>query len=255
MRVATWNMNYWRRTPEDRAAAWSFLTDLGLDVALVQEANPPDGLAAIHRPGGIDQHRRWGSAIVSFAGGLRALDQIDSPEANKKLDLLRTFPGSVAIAEHVDAGEPVVFVGAYGVLDGGYAITTMHRVLFDLTPLLDSRIGKRLVLGGDLNCSTQLEGRDRERHRNLFDRFASLGLVDLLGATAGSRPTLEDCPCSDDPCLHVRTVRHARSVKPWHDDYLFATRALAKHLRDCQPVSEAHAWELSDHCPVLAEFQ
>jgi hypothetical protein len=76
-----------------------------------------------------------------------------------------------------------------------------------------------------------------------------------VGATAGSHPTLDGCPCSDDPCRHVRTIRHARSAKPWQDDYLFATGALAERLRDCQPVSEARAWELSDHCPLLAEFQ
>jgi exonuclease III len=53
----------------------------------------------------------------------------------------------------------------------------------------------------------------------------------------------------------VRTIRHSNSPEPWHNDYLFATAALAEHLSDCQPVSDARAWQLSDHCPVLAEFQ
>jgi hypothetical protein len=44
MHFATWNTNHLRRTPEERAAAWGFSAELGLDVALVQEASPPAGL-------------------------------------------------------------------------------------------------------------------------------------------------------------------------------------------------------------------
>jgi hypothetical protein len=97
-------------------------------------------------------------------------------------------------------------------------------------------LGKRLIIGGDFNCSTQLPGRDRERHRNLFERFATLGLVDLLALTADTRPTLANCPCSDEPCRHVQTLRHDRSTVPWHNDYLFAIAALAERMRDCQPL-------------------
>jgi hypothetical protein len=35
-----------------------------------------------------------------------------------------------------------------------------------------------LVLGGDLNVSTQLDPPDRERHRNALERFKTLGLTD-----------------------------------------------------------------------------
>jgi exonuclease III len=130
----------------------------------------------------------------------------------------------------------------------------MHRVLSDLTPLLDTRFGKHVIIGGDFNCSTQLMGRDRARHRNLFERFTTLGLVDLLALTAESRPPLDNCPCRDEPCRHVQTLRHGNSSIPWHNDYLFATAAVAERLRDCQPVVESAFLALSDHCPVVAEF-
>jgi hypothetical protein len=125
----------------------------------------------------------------------------------------------------------MVFVSPYGVLEEGYAVTTMHRVLSDLTPLLDRDLGKRLIIGGDFNCSTQRPGRDRDRHRNLFERFATLGLVDLLALTAGTRPALADCPCSDELCRHVQTLCQDGSKVPWHNDYLFATAAVADRLR------------------------
>lgn len=253
MRVATWNMNHWQRTPGERTEAWAFLNDLSLDVALVQEALPPPGTRAVYRSEGIGARRKWGSAVVSFGGDLVELARVTSGFAKQEMELLQTFPGSVAIA-HSTEGEGSVFISAYGLLDGGYAITTMHRVLSDITPLLDRDLGKRLIIGGDFNCSTQLEGRDRDRHRNLFERFATLGLVDLLAATADTRLPLDNCPCSDEPCRHVQTHHHPKSALPWHDDYLFATAALAERMRDCQPLAGPDAWRLSDHCPVVAEF-
>jgi hypothetical protein len=255
MRVATWNMSHWQRTPEQRAAGWELLASLDLDIALVQEAVPPPDVPAVYRVGGIGERRKWGSAVVCFGEGLTEIDRIRSPHgAGQELDLLQTFPGSVAIGQPA-GDDPVVYVSAYGVMNGGYAVTTMHKVLSDLTPLLDRDIGKRLIIGGDFNCSTQLGGRDRPRHRNLFDRFATLGLVDLLARTADSRPRLEGCPCADDPCRHAQTLRHARSRVPWHNDYLFATAPLAERLRDCQPLAVDDQWALSDHYPVIAEFE
>jgi hypothetical protein len=246
-------MNYWPRTSEERAEAWALLADLRLDVSLVQEAVPPPDVHAIYRPGGIGK-RRWGSAVVSYTGELSELERVNSPYGHKKeVELNQTFPGSVVLAQLTE-GQPTVFVSAYGVMEGGYAVTTMHRVLSDLTPLLDTRLGKHLIIGGDFNCSTQLPGRDRERHRNLFERFTTLGLVDLLALTADTRPTLDDCPCSDEPCRHVQTLRHGNSSVPWHNDYLFATTSVAKRLSDCQPVVEPAFLAVSDHCPIVAEF-
>ena len=81
-------------------------------------------------------------------------------------------------------------------------------------------------MGGDFNASTQLPRPYRYYDRNLFERIELFGMVDLLGATAPVRPVLRDCPCEDEPCRHVQTHKHSSSEKPWHDDYLYATRKL-----------------------------
>src|SRR5439155_26856337 len=125
MRVATWNMNHWRRTAAERAEAWAFLRDVSLDVALVQEALPPPGLQAVHRSRGIDARRKWGSAVVSFGDNLVELARVTSAYAKQEMELLQTFPGSVAAAQSTE-GDRTVFISAYGLLDGGYAITTMQ---------------------------------------------------------------------------------------------------------------------------------
>ena len=177
--------------------------------------------------------------------------------SSREVSLYQTWPGSVAVATaEPDDGPPVTFVSVYGLIDCGYAVTTVHRVLSDLTPLLDSKYGKRLVLGGDLNCSTQLAPPDRARHRNLFERFESLGLIDLLTLAGDDRAPVAGCPCDDEPCRHVQTHRHSRSAVPWHDDYLFATEPMADRLVSCEAhdQGEPDPWEFSDHCPVVATF-
>jgi len=247
MRVAAWNLH---RRPQ----AWSYLLDeLRPDVALLQEVAPPVDSGALFRRGGIGDNRRWGSAIHARDIQLDELHEVRSRHSKSPTSLHGTWPGTVVVAVgEPELSEPVTFVSVYGLIDQGYAITTVHRILSDLTPLLDTEHGRRLVVGGDLNCSTQLGPPDRERHRNLFERFASLGLVDLLATVAGNREPVAGCPCEDDPCRHVQTHRHPNSRVPWQDDYLFATEALARQLDSCEVLETP--WELSDHRPVVAAF-
>jgi hypothetical protein len=206
-------MDYWRRSSEMRARAWDYLRDqVRPDVALVQEANPAGNFAAVvYRPGGIRDDRAgqpkdlgWGSAVVSFGPPLRPLEYARSPFHTEPTPLLRTFPGSVAVAE-IESTEPLVVVSAYGLIDRGYADTTMHRILSDLTPLVDERLGRRMVIAGDLNVTSQWSVKHRstlkELHKeclardlNLFERFTSLGFQNLVVRT-GEGPLL-GCECS-----------------------------------------------------------
>lgn len=254
LEVLTWNM-------ARRARAWPYLHDVLMadrgapTVALLQEASPAEELAAICRPGGIGSGRPWGSAVLGRGLELEELSEVTTRYSAKPNQLLQTWPGAVAVAvaSLPDRG-PVTFVSVYGLIDRGYAITTMHRILSDLTPLLDTPYGKNLMLGGDFNCSTQLSTPHRGRHKNLFDRFESLGLVDLVARTRDVG--VQGCRCSDEPCRHVQTHRHSQSPVPWQDDYLFATEALASRLVECDVVDsgDPDPWDFSDHCPIRAVF-
>lgn len=259
LRIATWNMNFWQ-TRASQESSWRFLDEVvSPDLALLQECvPPPDRRRVVYREGGISESRRWGSAVVSYRHELEPIAEVKSRYGQGSLSLLDTHPGSVAVAlVRVPSADPVVVVSVYGVIDEGYAITTVHRILSDLTPLIDSPYGRRVVIGGDLNCSTQLRPPHRARHANLFERVRGLGLVDLLEQTRDQREPLRDCICDDAPsCGHVQTHRHRQSRVPWQDDYLFASRELAAQLVSCRPVDagDPDPWELSDHCPVVAEF-
>lgn len=110
-----------------------------------------------------------------------------------------------------------------------------------------------MVLGGDLNLSTQLPAPWRAYQRNAFERIELFGLVDLTAAAALG--PLAGCPCDDDPCRHVQTQDHARSKVPWQNDYLFATKRLATQLRGCEVICpQDEEGVLSDHRVVVARF-
>lgn len=261
LKIATWNLGHaFGGRVATMPAQLDFLrTAVEPDIALLQEVDAPSFDHVVARAEGLGRGGRWGSAVCSDRLVLREVPQVATPYSKNETPILSTIPGSVAAAEATlpDNGS-FVAVSLYGAFDHGYSVTTVHKQLSDLTPLLDSSFGKRVVIGGDLNCSTQVDPPHRVRHRNLFERFASLGLVNLLDLTADARGKLTNCWCDDELCRHVQTHRHRDSAtaRPWQDDYLFATRDLADSLVHCRVIDsgEPDPWGLSDHVPVVATF-
>ena len=253
-KLISWNMSHWQKTSTQRTEAWDYLRSLEADFALLQEAVPPADLpphCCVYRQCGIDANRRWGSAVVSVVGPIEAVLEAKSRHGKVAVGLHMTFPGSVAVAK---TSSGFTLVSVYTVMEQGYAITTLHRQLSDLTPLFDSPLGRRVVLAGDMNISTQFPEPDRSRHRNAIERIASLGMVDAFGLDRPPREALAECPCEDRPCRHVQTQRHGRSTIPWQNDYFFISSALASKVKSCRPIHDGYPWSLSDHCPILLEF-
>jgi exonuclease III len=271
MRIVSWNMDHWLRSAALRERAWQFLREqVRPDIALVQEAVPPSGLSAVFRADGMLDERRsparqlgWGSAVVSLGPGIKAIDHARSPFHREPVPLLRTLPGCVAIAS-LEGDDPLVVISAYGVIDRGYASETVHRILCDITPLVDERRGRGIVLAGDLNITTQwsdkhrrfLRGRYKEcfrRDSNLFDRFSALGFHNLVRRSDDS--VLPDCDCTlGSACRHVQTQRHPRSPFPWQNDYVFVTSDLLDRAPKITVRDEEDAWALSGHCPIVLDL-
>jgi len=173
-----------------------------------------------------------------------------SKHSRKDAELHRTYSGSLAIAEVAD----LVGISWYGILEDGYAVTTVHRQLSDLTPLIDSSLGQKLVVAGDLNISSQFTGMTGARHRNLLDRFATLGLVDCFALNRPARKALSGCPCTEERCLHIQTQQHPRSKVPWQNDYFFVSRKLEAKVRSCYAAEGEEAWQHSGHRPIVLEL-
>ncbi len=260
LRVLSWNLNHWQNSAEARETAWRHLDgeladEYDWDVALLQECLPPaDREDVAFRP---VRDGPSGTAVATRGAGLRPLAIEED-----------TVPGCLVAAE-IDLGErgAATVVSLYGMNDFArrageqtsahrYTITSVHRLLSDLTPLIDLRGRTRspspLVLGGDLNISTQLDPPDRDRHRNVLERFATLGLTDAWTVSPDSEPA-PDCVCGDEQCRHVRTHTHRRSAKPWQNDYLFINRPL--RVTSCKTVIDKETWQRSDHAPVVAVLE
>ncbi len=262
LRVATWNIAHRAPRADGRLAAEAFLTDVvAPDVALLQEAAPrPEvwpQLVAPHPV--ISDGRRWASAVASWGPTLELVTEAKPRSAAKPVSLLKTWPGTVAIAQaEVDSGAPLLFVSLYGLIDDGYTYATLHKQLSDLIYLFDSSLGSRVILGGDFNAGTQGSSRWRELYDNLWERMAMYGLVDLLEQTRERRDPLAGCTCDlENRCGHVHTVK-LRSGKPVQTDYLFATRELAERLVSCDVLDGSNGgqdpFDISDHRPIVAAF-
>lgn len=262
MRVAVWNMSHWSRTPAQREAAWSILVDeLRPDVALLQETvAPPDGSwSCVYRP--IGGARPWGSAVVGFTVDVEEVTHAKGRANSEPQPLLRTWPGSVAIATAPVRGRSVTLVSMYGLIDQGYADTTVHRHLSDLAPMFDDPAHEgRIILGGDLNITTQWTGRHlryRDWETATFARMAALGLVDCLDLHR-EPGQLSGCECPDGhACRHIQTQRHRRSSRPWQNDYLWASRPVVSEavLESAGVHDSAAVQALGDHLPLLAHFR
>jgi exonuclease III len=272
VRIATWNMDYWKRSSELRAGAWTYLVErVRPEIALLQECNPT-GIArsTVFREGGLldtrvspPRKRGWGSAVVSFGPKIAGVEFSVSPFCETPVALLGTYPGSVAIAE-VFARVPLVVVSAYGVIDHGYADSTIHRILSDLTPLIDQRKGRGIVVAGDLNVTTQWSAKHRSlcrgRHNEcyartdlLFRRFQTLGFRNVV-VRSESAP-LEGCGCLlQTECSHVRTQRHKRSSFPWQNDYIFLSEDLCAAGPTVEVLDNEEAWRYSEHFPVVVNL-
>jgi Endonuclease/Exonuclease/phosphatase family len=259
MRIATWNIAHRAAWP----AAAGLLGRLGVDVVLLQEAPAAAATAwtqFVMPHQAISAGRRWASAVASSTVPLESVVRARPRWADGDVPLLQTFPGSVAVAEaNLGDDTPLLFVSLYGLIDHGYAYTTLHRQISDLTALLDSRLGRRVILGGDFNAGTQSTPRWRRLYDNLWERLELLGLIDLLERTRGERGPLPGCGCAlGERCGHVHTVK-LRSGRPVQADYLFATHEVAERLtairipdgRDGEP----DPFTVSDHRPIVADFE
>lgn len=258
--VLTWNLNHWRQSPESRRAAWAHLDGTladatGWDIALLQECVVPaerDGPVLWRELPGLG----WGTAVALRTGAGTTLTELALEDDSHPGCVVAADAGlddwTLTVASLYGRQEPRKRVGGE-VQHLRYSVTAVHRMLSDVTPLVDLRDRRRsptpIVLGGDLNVSTQVDGPDRARHAGVLQRFADLGLTDGW-AVSPDAERAPDCDCPAAPgCGHVRTHTHDRSARPWQLDYLFIGRAL--EFTSCRTVADGGVGELSDHLPVV----
>ena len=239
VRIVSWNIRC-RAAFAETEHAWRLLRDeFKADAALLQECVPAAGLDESDRLvyDEIGGTRSWGSAVVTHPD--LTVERLVTNEAGDPCVVASRAAVVARIGDGVDA---LVLISIYGLLEQilrtQYSITSLHRILSDLTPLLeDPQRRGRIVLGGDLNASLEWDRRQgTPTHRLLFDRIEAFGL----------RPVL--------PYDGPQTYRHNQGSFPWQLDHVFVSEELHDSAR-AEVIDSPAVREVSDHNPIVLDLQ
>jgi exonuclease III len=272
MRLISWNMAHLETN-------WRHISaDAHLDVALLQEAVPPPrGIASQTIPSMDDEWvtarggRRFCAAIA------RMSDRVTMRPIKTKLladagpdDLGVSLPGTLAACELTEqGGEPITLASIYGAWSSPvpgnkngwiYADASVHRVISDLSALLASQRGHRIVVAGDLNIlhGQGEHGSDywKARYETVFARMAAIGLP-LVGP---QHPNGEQCwpwptelPTDSKNVPTFRTQKADPASATRQLDFVFASKDLAERIR-VRACNGAAEWGPSDHCRLEIEL-
>ncbi len=268
--VLVWNMGLGSPGARNARENWNRLSGLmeehSIDVALLSEvstellAGVEGALYDDRGTRGRDGNRReWCTAIISPHGCREISDAqaVSYRGRRPKVPFENSRPGSwTAGVVSVPGGGNLTCVSIYGLMDE-LSEASVHRSLSEISPLFsDPRYKEPLLLGGDLNTSTQWpKGPHLDGDRAVLERIKAYGLVDCLERMRGP-DRLTYCRCTLEECTHTWT-----RLDPNHPalqvDYLFASPNLSEnHLESCRTLSSPAEWqEYSDHAPIIATFR
>jgi exonuclease III len=134
-------------------------------------------------------------------------------------------------------------ISMYGTFDLASQVTpNLHRMISDLHPLFSGKASKgRIIIGGDWNVDrkyNRINAGKAPLHRIVFER--------LEDPFYGLKRTNEK---------PLRTINH-RSKFSYQNDYIYASkRLLPRLLKPAEVVKDLVVEALSDHYPVIAEFE
>jgi endonuclease/exonuclease/phosphatase family metal-dependent hydrolase len=224
LRVITWNL--WRKKPE---RVWEIFPRTDIPTVFLLQEVPCKLSNNSHLLSRDISRNKRATAILSELLPLREI----------KLGNHSDTSGTVVVAnlDPPDGSPPITLISIYGLMVDGHAITGLHRLFSDLTPIL-APTRKRVIVGGDSNASLQCDRPPKyQANRIFFERVKDFGLIDCFGQ------------------FPVRTWRNPKNTPtPWQLDYLFASANLARKLVSCEVPADDNLFKFSDHKPVVAVF-
>jgi endonuclease/exonuclease/phosphatase family metal-dependent hydrolase len=243
MRIVTYN--FLRAGSVKRCGHWSrVIRTLKPDVVLAQECRPPQ-----NSPGERFRHdpndafawqsagsRGWGSGLFARSA---SLNPIAIPD----------YEGWVVggeIRNRSWSERPLMVFSVHGPAGERGYIRTMQQIL-DRLASLRKRVD--LVLGGDFNVAVGYrQPREQIRfvrgERDILDRLnQEFDLVSCWQAANPDRPLAQTLRWMGNPWA------------PYHCDGIFVPRSWLPRLMSCRVVRGSRWKQLSDHNPVVAEFQ
>ncbi len=267
LRIWSWNVN--------RRHLWDRLAVDEVDFALLQEAPAPSGLGegkvvphptTDWRTAGGSQWCRTAIVAVSERTLLQPRPLTSLEERAPGAVPVSRF-GTLAAADVLVDGERITLVSMYAVWEGYrpgpiYADASAHRLLSDLSGIVNDARSHRIIAAGDLNILHGY-GDDGDsywaaRYATVFDRAEAMGLRFVgpqapHGRQASPRPAELPEDSLNVPTYHTRQQGPMGATRQL--DFVFASHALAERLTVRALNTNADEWGPSDHCRVVIELQ
>ena len=267
LRIWSWNVN--------GQHLWDRLAVSEVDVALLQEAPVPSG----PWEGKVVPHPAtgWGTAgwLKQLRTAVVAISEttlleprpLTSLEERAPGALLVSRRGTLAAADVVVDGECITLVSMYAAWEGGrpgpiYADASAHRLLSDLSGIVNDARSHRIIAAGDLNILHRYGDYGdpywAARYATVFDRAEAMGLRFVgpqapHGRQANPRPAELPENSRDVPTYHTRQQGPMGATRQL--DFVFASHALADRLSVRALNSDPDEWGPSDHCRVAIDLQ
>jgi endonuclease/exonuclease/phosphatase family metal-dependent hydrolase len=227
IKIITWNMDWWKRTDEQRKAGWEYLLKQDFDFALLQEVRPnlasaPGYNILFHK---LPVKQGWGSAILTKCNGF--INHVSNSRE----------PSLMCYEFLLPSGNHIVIINMYGnLMNDGFGTTSVHNMISDITPVAAYGSQRYILIGGDLNVSEQWDAKyDDPAHKLCFDRLEDMNFINVT---------------KEKFCGHIQTHVHPKSSEPWQNDYIFLNKTLWNKYLDCQVHNQDGMLDLSDHYPV-----
>jgi endonuclease/exonuclease/phosphatase family metal-dependent hydrolase len=221
------------------------IEDQAVDLLLLQESYshfehlPPDRFPLAQRRSvwKCTENNRWGSAVFSNSGRLKALKILE-------------FAGWVVGAEIRDATwqvglcDSILAFSVHAPLRNQSYSKQVNKLLDEIRRIAKTR---QIIVGGDFNLTVSHWGGS-ERPASKQDLAVQQRLADEFG--------LFNCwqAANPDQPLHQTLRWTGNRTIPYHCDGLFVPREWKSRLQSCT-VLMGEEWNcLSDHNPVIASF-
>ena len=237
MRVASWNMN------KRKLGTWDYLINhLQPDICLLQELSPANEY--------INEKNLY--KILNKKNIFSGMYFKHSNYKNLKMPADKIgMVNQCAIFEDSKIGK-VFFINVYGRLGTpqGLPMPLLGMISIYVTILRDVYSAENILISGDFNMDRRMDdnptgsrfSKKGERiHNAFFDGILNLGFKDCL------RKYYPD---------FIETYRHNILKKryPWELDHMFCTNNLYERLDKIEVINNSHVIELSDHNPIIADF-
>jgi Endonuclease/Exonuclease/phosphatase family len=268
MRVWSWNIRRQR-------SAWRTIIDTdSVDVVLLQEAIPPprDDLWCVV-PSRDDKWVTAGSKRDSRTCIAWRSDRTIATQRplgclgdSSKDTLCVSREGTISAVDVMLSDGPLTLISAYGnwetpcskkVRPGNYADASAHRIISDISALIDAPDRHRIVVAGDFNILNGYGENGSKywngRYDSVFSRLASLGLK-FIGPQApeGGRqadPWPAELPPASKNVPTFYSNRQTPATATRQLDFVFASSSIAD--RTCvRALNAVDNWGASDHCRI-----